>query len=163
MNDTTRTPLTTDQLITLLDIYESEWQHRNNLLWSQVFKLFYFSVFITALPIISGGLGFNMPKVSSLIFPITGIIAAIFSYYMAISYALRLSVTRDSINKILGFLPPRYRIKKLTSVRYGNYFLKRQTIVIPSVILIVEVVFAIVLYYCISKGLLQPVQPASVP
>lgn len=156
MNDTTRTPLSTDQIISLLDIYESEWQHRNNLLWSQVFKLFYFSIFIIALPLISGGLGFSIPNGLILLFPIAGIIAALFSLYMATSYALRLTVTRDSINKLLNHLPPNYRIKKLTTIKYGKYFMKRHTLIIPFVLFAVEVLLAIVIIYCINRGLLQP-------
>lgn len=160
--DTSRVPLSTEQIIALLDIYESEWQHRNNILWSQVFKLFYFSIFIMSLPIISSGLGYNLPQISSLIFPVIGAISAVFSYYMAISYALRLKVTRDSIDKLLRFLPPKYRIKKLPTIKYGKFFMWRQTIVIPTVLFVVEVALATFLCYCIFKGLLQPaiaVQP----
>ena len=156
MRNTTSTPLSTDQIISLLDIYESEWQHRNTLLWSQVFKLFYFSIFIIALPLISGGMGFSIPNGLIVLFPIAGIMAAFFSLYMAISYALRLSVTRDSINKLLNHLPPNYRIKKLITIKHGKYFLRRHTIIIPFVLFVVEVLLAIVMIYCIGKGLLQP-------
>lgn len=146
--------LSDDQLIALLEIYESEWQHRNNLLWSQVFKLFYFSIFIITIPILSDGLGFNMPKVSRLVFPVSGFLAASFSYYMAIGYALRLRVTRDSLNNLIKLLPPQYRLLRLSKLKYGKYFMKRQTIIIPTVIFCVEVIVAIVVFYCINKGLL---------
>ena len=146
--------LSIDQLLALLDIYESEWQHRNNLLWSQVFKLFYFSIFIIAFPVLSGGLGYNIPIVSSLIFPIVGIIAAFFSYYMSISYALRLRAARDSVNKLINFLPMEYSLIKLSEIKHGKFFMARQTFVIPTVFFFVEVVLAFILFYCIKNGLL---------
>ncbi len=33
--------LNKDQIITLMEIYLSEWQHRDSMLWQQVFKYFY--------------------------------------------------------------------------------------------------------------------------
>jgi hypothetical protein len=151
-----KTALTTDQLLYLLEIYEYEWQHRNNLLWSQVFKLFYMSLIIMALPILSGSLGFNMPMVPSIIFPVTGALASVFSYYMSMSYSIRLRASRKTIDRLIAKLPEEYRITRLSELHNGKYFTAQQTKVIPTAIFMVEMVVAIVLIYCIRNGLLLP-------
>ncbi len=148
--------LSTDQLISLLNIYETEWQHRDNQFWSQVFKLFYLSIFIIALPLLSSGLGIKLPLISRLIFPITGIFATVFSYYVSICYALRLKVTRDTVHELIKCLPPAYQLRKVSDIKYGKYFSLRQALVIPTVIFLVELILAVVLFYCIQQGLMQP-------
>ncbi len=74
-----QTNLNNDQIISLLSIYESEWEHRNNLLWSQVFRFFYFSILIMILPNITDYLSISLPNIQPKLFPIVGILSATLS------------------------------------------------------------------------------------
>lgn len=137
--------LSYDQIISLLSIYESEWEHRNNILWTQTFRLFYLSIFIMILPNITEYLSITLPDIPIIFFPIIGIIASTLSFFMSISYSKRLEASSETYKNINNLLPYKYRRVKLKNVKYGKYFIRRHTVIIPIIIYIISLVIGSVL------------------
>lgn len=134
-----------DQIISLLSVYESEWEHRNNILWSQVFKFFYISIFIMVLPNITTYLSINLPELPSKLFPIVGILSSTLSYIVSLSYSKRLEASSETYKQINSFLPDKYRRVKLKNIKYGKYFMFRHTTIIPLILYIVTIIIGVVL------------------
>ena len=118
-----------DQIISLLSIYENEWEHRNNMLWSQIFKFFYFSIFAMILPNITEYLSISLPSIK--MFPFIGLICSSLSFFMSLSYSKRLETSSKTYNNINNMLPIQYRRVKLKDLKNGNFFTKRHTITTP--------------------------------
>lgn len=136
-----------DQIISLLSIYESEWEHRNNILWSQVFRFFYLSIFIMVLPNITNYLSISLPEIEPKLFPIVGILSATMSLLFSLSYSKRLQASSDTYKKVNNFLPTEYQLVKLEDIKYGKYFTKRQTTIIPIIIYVLSLVIGVVLLF----------------
>ncbi len=99
------TTFSTEHVISLMDIYLREWEHRDTLLWSQVFKLFYANLIIIVLPNIAGFLDIELPMINTKAFPILGIVVSIIFLYVALGYAVRLracSLTYELIMHMLN-------------------------------------------------------------
>ena len=139
--------LSYDQIISLLSIYEDEWEHRNDILWSQIFRFFYFSVFTMILPNITTYLSISLPKIPLKLFPIIGIFIATLSYILSLSYSKRLEASSKTYKKINDLLPEKYRRIGLESIKYGKYFKTRHTIIIPFLIYIISLTIGITLFF----------------
>lgn len=137
--------LSYDQVISLLSIYESEWEHRNNILWTQTFRFFYLSIFIMVLPNITEYLSITLPDIPIIFFPIIGIITSTLSFFLSISYSKRLEASSETYKNINNLLPYKYRRVKLKNIKYGKYFIRRQTVIIPVIIYIISLVIGSIL------------------
>ena len=137
--------LSYDQVISLLSIYESEWEHRNNILWSQTFKFFYFSLFVMVLPNITSYLEITLPNVPTRLFPILGLIASTFSFVASRSYSKRLEAISETYKKVNNLLPQVYRRISLKNIKHGKYFMFRHTDIFPVIMYIVTIIIAIIL------------------
>ena len=126
--------LTIDQTIALLSIYESEWEHRNNILWKQSFKFFYLSIIVMIIPNISEYLSLKLPNISTNIFPIAGIISATISLYIALGYNKRLEASAQTYWALIDKLPKEYHRIRLNSLKYGKYFAYRLSKLIPFIL-----------------------------
>lgn len=139
------TNLNYDQIISLLSIYESEWEHRNNILWSQVFKFFYLSIFIMVLPNVTDYLSISLPNIQPKLFPIVGILSATISLFLSLSYSKRLEASSETYKKVNSLLPSECQRVKLNNIKYGKYFMKRHTTVIPFIIYAISLIIGIIL------------------
>lgn len=90
-----------DQTIALMEIYLSEWEHRDELLWTQIFRFFYANLIVTVLPYIAEFLEIKLPPINSKLFPIIGMIMAVVFLYVGISYAIRLKASSDTYVKLM--------------------------------------------------------------
>ncbi len=142
-----QTNLNNDQIISLLSIYESEWEHRNNLLWSQVFRFFYFSILIMILPNITDYLSISLPNIQPKLFPIVGILSATLSLLFSLSYSKRLEASSETYKKVNNLLPCKYQRVKLANIKYGKYFTKRHTTIIPFIIYAISFIIGFVLFF----------------
>lgn len=146
MNQNT-TNLNYDQIISLLSIYESEWEHRNNILWSQVFRFFYFSIFIMILPNITNYLSISLPNIQPKLFPVVGIICSTISLLFSLSYSKRLEAISETYKKVNNLFPSEYQRVKLTSIKHGKYFMKRHTITLPFIIYAISLIIGFILIF----------------
>ena len=96
--------LNNDQLITLMNVYLSEWEHRDGLLWTQVFRYFYATLIVIALPNIAACIGIELPEINTNLFPIIGIVMSIVFLYVGLGYAFRLQASGQTYEKIMKLL-----------------------------------------------------------
>ena len=115
--------LNSDQIITLMSIYLDEWKHRDSLLWSQVFKLFYAILIVIILPYVANFLGVSLPPINNKIFPIIGIVLAFVFLYIGIGYAKRLNASSKTYINIMRLLgKEEYQRVPLANLRFGKLF-----------------------------------------
>ncbi|GEM_PF-2673055 len=126
-------------IVSLMSVYLSEWEHRDTLFWSQIFKLFYGCAIISFVPNLSGYLNLSIPRyVHSIVFPVIGIIFSLFSLYVTFGYASRLKASGDTYRKLMSELPKEFRQEKVCELQYGNIeygklFSARLGIILPSI------------------------------
>lgn len=126
-NDVEKTDtLYKDQIISLMEIYLNEWEHRDSLLWKQAFKFFYANLVVTVLPSIAEFVGISLPPINKKVFPIIGIIMSMVFLYIGIGYAIRLrasSRTYENTMKLLGDEKYcRVSIKDKKHIKFGWMF-----------------------------------------
>ena len=137
--------LNIDQLLTLMAIYEHEWEERDNILWKQTFKFFYLSILIMIIPNISEYAHFTIPPISTRLFPIAGIIASTIALYLSLGYAKRLEASSDTYQHLINQLPERYRRVRLKTIPFGKLFTKRLTTLIPFILYAIIILIGIIL------------------
>ncbi len=106
----------TEQLLHLMDIYLSEWQHRDAMLWKQVFTYFYATLIVMILPyaqIVEISFGNIIPQWA---FPLAGIIMSVAFFIIGKGYAVRLTAIGMSYDNLIQKLPEEYRRIKLQEV-----------------------------------------------
>lgn len=94
-----------EQVIALMGTYLSEWEHRDELMWSQVLKLFYATLIVIVLPNIAQYIGIDLQTIPCILFPVVGIVMAIAFLYIGLAYAVRLTAssrTYENMMKLLG-------------------------------------------------------------
>ncbi len=115
--------LNKDQIITLMEIYLSEWQHRDSMLWQQVFKYFYVTLIVIILPNIAEFLKIALPPINKKLFPIIGIFMAVMFLYVGIGYALRLKAIGLTYTRMMQLLGnkkyKRISIRNRKEIKYG--------------------------------------------
>lgn len=79
-----------DTTISLLNVYFSEWSHRDQILWSQIFKFYYAILIIILLPNISPHFDLTLPPMPDLAFRLLGLLLSIVFLYIALGYVVRL-------------------------------------------------------------------------
>ena len=115
--------LTDDQIISLMSVYLDEWEHRNNLLWSQVFKMFYANLVVIILPYITNFLGVSLPEVNAKLFPTIGMILAPVFLYIGLGYAKRQQASSMTYVKVMKQLEnENYQRTPIKSLKFGKYF-----------------------------------------
>lgn len=106
----------TDQLLNLMDIYLSEWTHRDSMLWKQIFTYFFATLVVMILPfanIWEFSLG---DKIASWIFPAIGILMSLAFFIIGKGYAVRLTAIGKVYDKLIQKLPKDYRRIKLEEI-----------------------------------------------
>lgn len=137
--------LSYDQIISLLSIYENEYEHRDIMLWTHIFRFFYISILIMVIPNVSERLSINLPPVSPRVFPIIGMLISTISYLLSLSYQKRLEASSESFRKINNLLPEKYQRVKIDELKHGKYFKGRQAIIIPVIIYIISLIIGFTL------------------
>ena len=65
-------------ILPLMDIYLSEWCHRQDDFFKLVFGYFYVDILILFLPNISSYIGINLSKIPSVVFPSISLVLSLF-------------------------------------------------------------------------------------
>ena len=143
--------LNNDQLITLMNVYLSEWEHRDGLLWTQVFRYFYATLIVIALPNIAACIGIELPEINTNLFPIIGIVMSIVFLYVGLGYAFRLQASGQTYEKIMKLLGntdyERISIKDKNKIKGGYLFAAPMTFVLVITMFTALVAVALVLLF----------------
>lgn len=118
--------LSKDQLIALLGVYLSEWQHRDELFWMQLFKYFYATLIVIVLPNVTKFLGIELPTINSKLFPIIGMLMGVVFLYVCIGYTMRVKASGKTYQKIMEMIGDeeyqRISIRDRKQIRWGYLF-----------------------------------------
>lgn len=104
---------TTEDLLTLMNIYLEEWKHRDSMLWKQVFTYFFAILIVMIIPFanINGfSLGDKLPQCA---FPIVGLVLDLIYAIICYNYAARLSSVGKAYTNIIDMLPRKYQRTKI--------------------------------------------------
>ena len=105
--------LSDSDIIYLMDVYEREWEHRDNILWKQTYRLFYFSLVLILLPSISASIQIELPLIHPKVFTCIGLLLALISTFISWSYGIRLEASSKTYVNLMRKLPPSYRRVKI--------------------------------------------------
>ncbi len=110
--------------IALAEIYLSEWKHRDELFWRQIFKYFYTACIILFMPNIANMLHIDIAGIPSKLFYLMALFMSFFFWYVAIGYAKRLEATSIVYDRLLNEIPGKFKRIHLTDseIKYGKYF-----------------------------------------
>lgn len=145
--------LNVDQIISLMSIYLREYEHRNNLLWRQVFQFYYATLIVIVFPNITDFLHINIPKIPFQFFYFIGSIMSILFWYVAIGTALRARASYIAYEKVANILEDekhtytRVSLKDIGVIKYGKIFNPPLAFLIISVMFVSLLVIAFGLLY----------------
>ena len=117
--------LKVQDIISLADVYLSEWKHRDEWFWRQVFRYFYAILIVLFLPY------FMKPNIIEIIeIPAKALyhmafFMSLFFWYLAIAYAKRLEAVNEVYITLLNTMPEEYRRIDLnyeTKIKNGKWF-----------------------------------------
>ena len=115
--------LNADQIISLMSVYLDEWKHRDKILWSQVFKIFYAVLLVTILPNIASFLEISLPEINKIFFPIAGTVMNVIFLYVGLGYAKRLEASADTYKNVMKLLgDPKYQRVSVKDIKGGEFF-----------------------------------------
>ncbi len=110
------TNFTFENKIQMIEIYLTEYIHRDTHMWSQIYRFFFSSLAIMLLPYLAGGLGLEIPEEFEpykIVFPILGLVLALFFLYTALSLAKRFIAVSNKYNELTSSLPEELRRKNI--------------------------------------------------
>lgn len=90
--------LNVENALNLMNIYLSEWEHRDTLFWSQIFKYFYATLVVLFLPNIASYIQVNLPSFPAITFPVVAFIMSLVFLYVSIGYSKRLEAIGKHTN-----------------------------------------------------------------
>lgn len=123
-----------EDIISLLNIYLTEWIHRDQILWSQVFKLFYAILVVILLPNISSYLNITLPAVPTVFFRIFGLISSIIFFYISVGYLKRLEAIGNTYQKLINRLPVEYQRQRINELHFGKLFIRRTSYLVCALL-----------------------------
>lgn len=140
---------TTEELLSLMNIYYSEWSHRDSLMWKQICT-FFFAVFAVIILPFAKIWEIRLTEViPEFWFPIVGTILSLIFLYITIQYAHRLSKISDTYREVIEHLPEEFRRKSM----YGKdriTILNKLAYIVPIIMFLSLMAFAtVVLVLCI--------------
>lgn len=115
-----------DQVLTLLGIYLSDWEHRDSIFWKQIFSYFTASLVVMVLPFIDMW-GLKLPEsIPDFLFPLVGLILAVIFCIVWNGYLIRLKALSDAYQDLLGMLPKKFRRSKVKEIAPNNELMNKQ-------------------------------------
>lgn len=133
-------------VIALLGIYLEEWKHRDEILWIQSFRFFYATLIVMLIPNLTTYLKICLPSsIPVKAFPVIGLIMSIVFLFISLQYAMRLSASADTYEKIINILDEKYRRVSLEKMHYGKLFKIPISILFPVLMFLALFVVGIVL------------------
>ena len=130
--------------ISLLNVYLTEWCHREEFMWLQLFR-FYFAILIVILLPNLVGISVELPYIPKILFRIAGIIFSFIYVYVAMAYVMRFQKIADSYNNIIKKLPEDYQRVSMGKTKLEKFFSIRVTYLICSILFLTLVTVSILL------------------
>ncbi len=147
--------LSYNQIISLLTIYEAEFEYRDKSLYARMYSLFYASLIIMICPFISiGDIRLNLHNLHPNFFIIIGMLCETLSFVVSIIHADRLRKSSITYMKLINNLPKKYRRESTINPKTKNPLqrLKEKfmnislTYITPSLFFLLSICAGIVLF-----------------
>lgn len=139
-------PRENDTLISLLGVYLSEWEHREQFLWVQLFR-FYFAILIVILfPNLTGYFHMTLP-IHDEVFRIVGLHLSFIFLYVSIGYVMRFQASGDTYQHLIDQLPDSYQRKRVKDYKFGHFFDCRITYIVCISLFLTLFILAIIMLY----------------
>ena len=141
---------TTEELLTLMNIYYAEWEHRDSLMWQQVCTFFFAVFVIILLPFATIWDITLISVIPSFVFPATGMVLSVVFLYITLQYAKRLSKSSATYRELIECLPEEFQRKhihkkeKITAARQLAY-------IVPWIMFVALLIFG-TLILCLCLG-----------
>ena len=104
--------LVTKEIIDLMNVYLSEWKHRDELFWIQLFKYFYATLVVILIPYV--GKNFKeFPDIPNWAIALLGFLMSLFFLYVLFGYCVRLTAVSTIYKELVYMLPEEYRRKEV--------------------------------------------------
>lgn len=130
----------------LLDIYQSEHQHRDGMYWKQAFA--YFAA-IFSLIILPRTEKFHFEDIPQWLFPIAGVLLALAWVFLVFAYRRRFMSINDAYNRVNQMLPEYYRrgplYKESETSPIKDFVNLRMTTVVGVIFAILLIILAIII------------------
>lgn len=121
---TSNPPIDRASVIAMHNIHQSDWEHRDTLLWNASFKIFFAALIVGLLPYLQGYFNVSIPLHPGFFFGASVVLSC---YFMLVSlaYGARLSAAGNSLVKMQNLLPTELRRVSLDEIPIGrNRFIK---------------------------------------
>ena len=143
-----------DDLLNLMEIYLSEWAHRSDVLWRQIFYYFYATMIVLFLPYLTSFIGITLPDFPELLFPVVAVIMSCAFLYVSLGLAKRIDASVKTYHKLVDFLPVELRVITIVSpeIRYGKFFRKRMSVIICFLLFfcLISMSIVMIVYTCLK-------------
>lgn len=123
----------TDTILKAMDIYLSEYIHRDTHMWSLNFKFFFASLIVMLLPNLVKYFNIDIPEILSKMdyfFPIFGIVIAFIFLYNSIALTRRFQAVSNTYAELINQLPENLQRKKINQ-RVPVFLKKFHTFLTP--------------------------------
>ena len=140
----------TDQLLTLMNIYLSEWIHRDSMFYKEIFTYFFASLVVMILPFADiWGLRLS-PTLPAWLFPIAGILMAIIFLIISCGSIVRISALSDPYQLLINKLPEECRrktVRQLYPGFVGKLLSWRMAAVVCGFMFVALIVIGLILFH----------------
>ena len=143
-----------EHTLELMNIYLSEWIHRNDSMWKLVFRYFCVALVVLFLPNIANFAGISLPQFPLVLFPAVAAILSLYFLYVSIGYAKRLEAIGKSYKKLIDLLPKELQRVDLLDpeIKYGKYFHPRMGALLCCVMFGALIILSVVMICYYSSG-----------
>ena len=105
-----------ERVIQLMEVYQNEWIHRDQMFWKQLFTFFYGILIMIALPYLDY-VDLKLPNPFKLILYIVSITLSVLLIIVVDAYVIRIKAIQQSYKRLNDLLPERYRRVKVKDVQ----------------------------------------------
>ena len=121
-----RNSLEVQEILSAMEIYLTEYIHRDTHMWSQTYRFFFAALTIMLLPYLTERLGISLPETFQQhpkIFPAVGIVLSVVFLYISLLLAKRFAAISQTYNNLVKLLPTKIRRKSIKDmpIKVLNY------------------------------------------
>ena len=122
------------EIIQVLELYLSDWQHRNQMFWQQNYRFFFAGLVVSLLPYVKFVENTLVDVMDRQIFHIVGIVVAVIYFVIVNAETARLHALSVKYKEIMNLLPDTYQRKEIKdSKRFMDRMFSKEIIRIISV------------------------------
>jgi len=151
MEDTAEKDFEPETVIQLLDVYLTEWIHRDAFLWEQTNRYFYAILIFIILPSIAPFLNIKLPPFTPKIFPVLGILLTGFFCYISLGNAKRLEASGVTYQNLINTLPVKYQRVRIKNIN-GKIYDVRLSKYIPILLSSALIAICIAMLWAVNSG-----------